>query len=77
MNRGEAISLLRELIANFESVESTVCVLLKNEEKKDFWELQIEWIPQTDEKKALLSLAAKHNLEVTFKIGHTILRRSK
>ena len=77
MKREEAISLLKELKANFNSVESTICVLLKDEERKGFWELQIEWVPQTDEKKALLKLAAKHNLEITFKNDQTIFRRSK
>jgi hypothetical protein len=77
LKREEAISLLRELEANFESVESTIYVLLRKEEKKDFWELQIEWTPQTDEKKALLNLAAKHNIEVTFKNGQTVFRKSK
>jgi hypothetical protein len=77
LKRKEAISLLRELKANFDSVESTICVLLKNEEMKGFWELQIEWVPQTEEKMALLDLASKHNVEITFKNGQTIFRRSK
>ena len=77
MKREEAISLLKELKANFNSVESTICVLLKNEERTGFWELQIEWVPQTDEKKSLLNLAARHNLEITFKNGQTVFSRSK
>jgi hypothetical protein len=71
LKREEAISLLKELKANYESVESTVCVLLKNEEKTGLWELQIEWVPNRDEKKALLNLASKHSLELTFKNDQT------
>ena len=77
MKREEAISLLRELRANFDSVESTICVLLKNEERTSFWELKLEWVPKKDEKEALLNLAAKHNLEITFENGQTIFRRAK
>ena len=77
MNREEALALLKELKATFDTVECTEFVLLKNDERKGHWELLIEWLPQPNEKLTLLSLAAKYNLEVSFKNGQTSFRKSK
>ena len=77
MNREEALALLKELKATFDTVESTEFILLKNDERKEHWELQIEWLPQPNEKLTLLSLSAKYNLEVSFKNGQTSFRKSK
>ena len=77
MNREEALALLKELKATFDTVESTEFVLLKNDERKGHWELHIEWLPQPNEKLTLLSLSAKYNLEVSFKNGQTSFHKSK
>jgi len=77
LKREEAVALLKELKATFDTMESTEFVLLKNDESKGHWELRIEWLPQPNEKLTLLSLAAKYNLEVSFKNGQTSFRKSK
>ena len=64
MKREEAVSLLKELKADFDSIESTVGVLLKNE--KGRWDLQIQWTPSPTEKVDLQKLASKNGLTVTF-----------
>ena len=77
MRRDQALLLLKELKAEFHSVESTNYVLLKNEERVGFWELKIQWRPQAEDKTKLQSFTAKHNLELVFSDGHIIFRRSK
>lgn len=69
MNREEAVGLLKKLRANFDSMESTVSVLLKSERGR--WDLQIKWAPSPEEKSALQKLASKHGLIVTFVDGQT------
>ena len=76
MKRSEALALLKELRANFTSIEPTQFVLLRNPEKKGFWELDIMWVPGKQEKEKLFKLAKIHRLDLTFKDGKTTLRRS-
>ncbi len=75
MDREEAVRLLKELKANFESVESTVNILLKNERGR--WDLQIQWTPTLVEKLELKKLASKHGLTVTFEKGQTKFSKSQ
>ncbi len=69
MKREEAVKLLSELRATFDSVESAVSVLLKNE--KGRWNLQIQWTPSPEEKLELQKLASKHGLTVIFENDQT------
>ena len=77
MDRGEAISLLKELRATFRTLESTPYVLLKNPEKAGFWELHISWVPDQQEKQKLVNLTNHHWLDIVFKDDQTVFRRSK
>ncbi len=73
LKREEAVKLLSELRATFDSVESTVSVLLKNERGR--WDLQIQWTPSPEEKLELQKLASKNGLTVTFENGQTKLSK--
>ena len=77
MDRGEAISLLKELRANFHTLESTHCVLLQNPEKAGFWELHICWVPNNHEEQTVANIASAHRLDVFLKTDQIIFRRSK
>jgi len=77
LRRDQALLLLKELKAEFHSIESTNYVLLKNEERVGFWELRIQWNPQPEEKTKLPKLLGKHNLEALFSDGYAIFRRTK
>ena len=77
VDRGEAISLLKELAGTFRTLESTPYVLLKNPEKAGFWELHISWVPDQQEKQKLVNLTDRQWLDVVFKDDQTVFRRSK
>jgi len=77
LRREEALTLLKELKATFESVQCTTWVLLRNEKKAGFWQLSIQWTPDEDEKLKLQPLIVKHNLEVFFENGYATFIRSK
>ena len=64
MKREEAVKLLEDLKANFDSIESTIYVMLKKE--KGSWELQIKWTPTPDEMRRLKNQAAEKGIKVTF-----------
>ena len=75
LDREEAVKLLKEVKANFDSVESTVGVLLKNERGR--WDLEIKWTPTAEEKVVLKKFASKHGLTVTFENSQTKLSKSQ
>ena len=75
MNREEALALLRELKAAFDTLESLRYVFLINDESKDSCELDLGWLPQQKEKSTLVNLATEHGLEVDIKDNHTVLCR--
>jgi len=75
LEREQAVKLLNELKASFDSVESTLGILLKNDRGR--WDLQIQWAPTPEEKLALQKLASKHGLIVTFENCQTKFSKPK
>ena len=76
MKREEALNLLKKLEATFDTIKFTRFVLLKNDARKGLWELQVEWLPQKDEKQKLTKLAIQDHLEIIYNDCQTIFRRS-
>jgi hypothetical protein len=76
LRREEAVVLLKELVATFNTIKPTEYVVLKNEQKTGFWQLHVKWIPQPNEKQTLQKIAKKHNLNVAFQNNQTIFKKS-
>ena len=76
MKRQEAIALLKELVATFNSIKLKEYIVLKNEQKTGFWHLQVKWIPYKQEEQELQEIAKKHNLSLTFENNKTTLKRA-
>ena len=74
MNRQEAITLLKEIMAVCESFHYTQAVDIAKNKKSGSCELIVYWLPDVSEIEQLERIVAQHNLEMVSSMGRTIFR---
>jgi hypothetical protein len=74
MNRKEALSLLKELLAYCNSVQESQIVAVSEIKELDGWELKVKWTPKSSEKAYITCIAAQRGLSVTKIDGYTVFQ---
>jgi hypothetical protein len=74
MNRQEAVSILKEMIAVCNSFRDAQAVSIAKGKLTDSWELRIHCVPHQAEIACLQKIVAKHRLEMITSNGKTIFR---
>ena len=65
MNRQEALSLLNDLLASFESMQQAPIIsICQIGGGNPDWELQVKWLVGSNEKARLAVFAAKHGISM-------------
>jgi hypothetical protein len=78
MNRQEAVSILKEMIAICSSFRDAQAVAIAKNKANDNWELQVHCVPHPSEIACLEKIVAEHLLEMVTSNGKTVFRsRSK
>lgn len=74
MNRGDAISLLKEAMAACPSFCTAQAVSIAEDNERDSWVLSVFWVPDALDGDCLEKIAAKRSLEVVTTNGRTVFR---
>jgi len=62
--RADALSLLKELRASFETLELVEAVALLKEKERDSWFLSVKWVAGKCERDCLNRIASDYNVEI-------------
>jgi hypothetical protein len=75
--RADALSLLKELRASFESLELVEAIALLKEKERNSWFLSVKWVPSKYERNCLNRIASEHSIETFESNGYTMFHDFK
>jgi hypothetical protein len=70
--RVDALSLLKELRASFETLELVEAVALLKEKERDGWFLSVKWVADKSERDRLNRIASERSVEILESSGYTM-----
>jgi hypothetical protein len=75
--RVDALTLLKELRASFETLEVVEAVALLKEKERDSWFLSVKWVAGKCERDLLNRIASEQNVEIFESNGCTLFHDFK
>ena len=70
--RADALSLLKELRASFETLELVEAIALLKEKGRDSWFLSVKWVPGKCERDLLNRILSERCVEIFESNGYTL-----
>ncbi len=77
LNREDAVSLLKEIMATCGSLATAQAVAITMDKETKSYVLSVNWVPEAYENECLTKILAKHGLEAVIVNGRTVFRSKK